>query len=398
MTHGDYGISHGSVGGARGGGFSSDTSRASTSSRPRRQNSGSNDSDYTWWCILMPFILLIYAVRYGLAYLLCLVDMKLGVRIAITWVYVLVIAFLGGILTWTANSWIVTIPASLSDEITISPTSTAFCQSLTITTDVDEQIDFYALTKPLQIDTNNIVNFSTNTQACITPASYEYLGFYLLEGSYVSLSFHADRLSAPLYFYAIKGEDNFNTWTDDMDCQECYIGKSWFYSDSYTLTVTETNQYYFAFGVQQVYDDPCSGFSASFYIERTRYKRTNAEKLCSNSYKCTVNFPIFGSRVVVVDILPESVHFHSKLDVVCSTRLYMYIIVFGMCPSLAGGIVTYILCRIKKRKQVSVNTASNDRPYVATTTDERQAIMARVQSYVKNLRPVPPPDGLEEIN
>jgi len=344
----------------------------------------------------MPFILLICVVRYGLACLLCLVDMKLGVRIAITWFYVLGIAILGGILTLTANSWIVTIPASPSDEITISPISTAFCQSLTFTTDVEDLIDFYALTKPIQIDTNNIVKFSTGAHSCITTASYEYWGFYLLEGSNISLTFDAS--SGPPYFYAIQGEDNFKTWKDNMDCPDCYIGKSYAYSDTYTLTVTETNQYYFAFA-NEVHEYPCSDFTVNFLTERTRYKLSNAEMLCKiNNYNsCTVNFPISGSRVVVVDI-PENVPFDSEIDVVCNPRLYMYIVVFGMCPLLAGGIVTYILCRIKKRKQVSVNTASNDRPTVVARTDERQAILARVQSYVKVLRPVPPPDRLEEIN
>ena len=97
----------------------------------------------------------------------------------------------------------------------------------------------------------------------------------------------------------------------------------------------------------------------------------------------------------------------------------MYVIVFGICPILAGGIATYILNRITiKRKQASVSTerashsatnniqnnvatASRDCHAVVNTTDERQAVMMKPPSYGEVLRsPVactPPPTYEESM-
>jgi len=417
MAHGVGSIFHGGCGGCSSGGFSSSTvglmftSHASTSSSRRRRNGDRGGGD-NGCGIFMPFVLLIGAV----AFLLCLVDMKPRTRIVLTWFYVITGGVLGGMLMWVANDSL-SINASPSDEITIAPKSPVFCFSLTL--DFYRGLDYYALTKPLQIDTNYTVEFSKDVSSCVSRDTYEYWGFYLLAGSTLSIKFDTSSFyGRPLTFYAIQGEDNFNKWKNDIDCLDCYIAKRQRISDTADFTITETNQYYFAFANQDMYVIPCSNVSVSFRIHRTRYTRANEEPLCLNSSDCTVKYPISGSRVVVVDI-PDSATFDSEINVVCRPRLYMYVIVFGICPVLVGGIVTYILYRITiKRKQTSVSTkraghsvtnsiqnnvatASRNCHVVVNTTDERQAVMMKPPSYGEVLRsPIactPPPTYEESM-
>jgi len=359
----------------RGGdGLSSGTSgsHGSSSSGRRRRNDDRAGGDVG------------YSVRLRLrgavtTFLCCLANIQPRWQMVLTWFFVIAVGVLGGAIEHSTNIPF-SIPASPSDEIIITSKSPLFCRSLTLA--FYTPLDYYALTKPLQIDTNYRVKFSRDVSSCILPNVYDYWGFYLLEGSRLSLRFDIISGTGTLAFYAIQGEDNLQKWMGNSDCLHCYIAKRERNSDTVNLNITETSQYYFAFANQEMYDSPCSDVSVRFRIVRTRYTRAKEEPLCLNSSKCSVEYPVSGSRVVVVDI-PFSASFLSSINVSCHPRLYMYVIVFGICPVFLGGVVTCILYRKSiKRRQASVSgrsfpitsqnnamTASQDRQAVVNTTD-----------------------------
>ncbi|XP_052782892.1 uncharacterized protein LOC128219110 [Mya arenaria] len=336
MTHGIGGISHG--GGGGGGGFSgggwgaTTITHVHTSSSRRRGSNGANNADDS--CALCWLI----------GFLLCLVKMPSKTRVILTWIYVIVAIVVSGVLI-AKHHGSRSISVSPSDERFISPQSVTFCQSMVL--DYYQLIDYFVFEKEPDIITNNRTYVTKSVSSCVWRDTYEFWGFYMLSGSDLGISFTSD--IGYMTFYLIKGDGNFNKWKDNSDCDDCYLVKRQWMSDSFNYSIPSSDQYYAVYANDDLFVRQCSIVSATFRLNRTQYDLSSGVKQCSQNFDCTVDINLVHPQTVVVQI-PDYASFDSDINVYCTPRAYMYFMICGLCPAVIGLAITIVVLKLWKRK------------------------------------------------
>lgn len=361
MTHGVGSIGGGGGGGFSGGGFSfSHTHYASHSSRRRSGSVRDNDDNAECCC----------AICYLVAFLLCLVQMKPRTRIILTWVYIVTGSVTCGILVAKHYNTF-TIPVSPTDMRKVDVPPTAFCESVVI--DSTSQLKTYVADYQLIITQEPVLEYNKSVTTSLARNTYEYWGFYLLKNSQVELSM---RGSFDISLYVIIGDDNFNNWLDDPDCIDCFdmtIPLTDLGTLKQTVSAFETDQYYFVFYNTDDFIEPPSSLKVNFRVKRTRYVLSADSLLCYHDFDCSVDLDMRKPDNFVIIDVPTTASFDDHVSITCKPRIYMYLLLFFVCPSFLGLIITCLILRCKKKK-TGARQRSSSQIYILSNDDRVRGV------------------------
>ena len=149
--------------------------------------------------------------------------------------------------------------------------------------------------------------------------------------------------------YVIKGSDNFESWRSDtiycsdytMDCKwyTAICDNYWFHGYIYTLTIADTDDYYFAYANNEWVS---VNLTVAFGMVRTTYSLTDYEKTCENATDCT--FPLsIGSSETAVFYVPETDSYDMSVHTKCDTRVWVYILIFCIIPLCVGSVCCFLI-------------------------------------------------------
>lgn len=363
MTHGVGSIGGGGSGGGgfSGGGFSFSHAHYVSHSR-RRRGEGARDSDDSAECCC--------AICYLVAFLLCLVQMKPRTRIILTWVYIVTGSVTCGILI-AKHYDTFTIPVSPTDMRKVDVPPTAFCESVEI--DSTSQLKTYVADYQPVITQEPVLEFNKSAATSLARSTYEYWGFYLLRNSQVELSM---RGSFDISLYVIIGDDNFNKWLDDPECSDCYdmtIPLSDLGTLKQTVFAFETDQYYFVFYNTDTFIQPPSSLRVNFQVKRTRYVLSADSLLCYHDFDCSVDLDMRKADNFVIIDVPSTASFDDHVSIMCKPRIYMYLLLFLVCPSFVGLIITLLILKCKKKK-TGARQRSSSQIYILSNDDRVQSV------------------------
>ncbi|KAL4222849.1 Peptidyl-prolyl isomerase cwc27 [Mactra antiquata] len=348
MTHGAG--SFGGGGGGGGGGFSGGGFSYNTAvyhGSRRRSNSGHDSSDGGGCCFLC------IAVAYLIGFFLCLLDMKPRTRIVLVWLYCILGAGLGGGLLASKYSQH-DVSASPTDMREVTGISPLFCYEIDLISSVPMPTYLFYKEPVINKLAFSDYTYSTNTQ--IIRDNYEYWGYYLLDGSKVTVEACPGDYGMSLYI--IKGKKNLDKWINDPYCDgsTCYRESSSLSPCRYDnfkidMEAHGSDDYYFAFVNRDPFVDPPMSLSVTFSLKRTRYDLNQSQLLCYDEILCSIPL-ITDSKEHFVYEIPRDSPRDVDVTISCLSRSYMYIILFGLLPTILGSILTVgILVYAKKKRQ-----------------------------------------------
>ena len=388
MTHGCGAVSSGGGGGGFSSGGISTVAIAGAYSSSRRRNSRNDDSGLECCC----------AICWLIGFLLCIKKMSPKTRIVLTWVWITAIALTSGFLVAENYFQDQTLSDSPWDMRQVKRVSTPFCSSMSIA--ASSNIDVYLLSSSPRIVSDSSRKHVFQASSYIGDGRYEYWGFYLIEGS--SVKVRVSSSETLLDFYVIKGKSNLNKWIDNSDCSNCYrnftevlVGT---YGYSVTFNFSETDQYYFLFA-NTYYVSAGAFVDVQFFLTRTYYDVTDGLHICTDSTSCKVDLSIGGSSNIIIQVPKESPD-DLSVTVECDTRVYMYVLIFGMVPMFAGVCISLGIYKYSKRgaTRATQRRGRSDSQVYTLSRDELNSVSnvnygLRPPSYVQN-----PPTYEESVN
>ena len=294
---------------------------------------------------------IIYALLCLIAFFFCIPKMTPNTRIVLTWIWVSAASMTTGVLV--ANYGDQSLTDSPWDMRKVDKLSSWFCSSVSIGS--SSEMNTYLLTwSPPVIS----AQFRENTEtysSYIEDNSYEYWGFYFIEGSSVDIAVSNEGDESE--FLVIKGKSNLDKWKDNSDCTDCYqtsvdfIGS---YGDIFDFD--KTDQYYFLFANK----DFGSSIDVTFGLKRKYYDVTPGLMYCDNEKSCAIDLVIGASFSIIIEAPKDSPN-DIDVTVTCRPRAYLYVLVFGMVPALIGIGVSLGIYKYSKRGQTATSqTDSSD--------------------------------------
>lgn len=352
MTHGCGSVS--SAGSSFSGGTSASFAIAAASSTRFSSSSrtqSSNDDDCAECCACTCVLCFT-----GLGYLFCIKQMTKTSRIQLTWFWMIVLSVSLSLIVGLGIYGEKSFPVAFTDMRILSEGySTFMCNSVKLTSSY--RMNVYLMPDVPQIDTSIRETYNMSSSMYLSGESYEYWGFYLLQGSKVTVySCSSQRVTLLI----IRGFDNLQTWKKDDSCSDCvmsrqvlsHTGNCVFFDFDYTqydLHVFDSDDYYFVY-VTNVFS---SSVSARFYLNRTLYDVTSAKDRCNLDYTCFFELSYLSPEVVVYHIGRGGIATTVDMRTHCLPQVGLYM-TFFVLPELTIGILLTILIRKKCRDPINV--------------------------------------------
>ena len=228
--------------------------------------------------------------------------------------------------------------------------------------------------------------------------AYHYWNYYLYPGS----NFHASVCkddSVNMKFYLIKGQKNFEKWTDNPSSQYALhtesVGSRCPNRDSnYTYNVKTEGDYYL---VYYLHDYATTYLSVDLDFYRTKYT-LDPSKVISN---CTLDLGLFyssctldvsmSSNVGVVFLEPFSNTADSvSLSFYCGARIWLYSVIsvttVAVIVLIIVSVITVCCCYLHHKKKKYTPLVGNNQPAPVTTGPAPSTA-----TYVTGTQPPPPP-------
>ncbi|XP_046572968.1 uncharacterized protein LOC124281002 isoform X2 [Haliotis rubra] len=279
---------------------------------------------------------------YFLGYVFCVRPMTRAKRAQIVWIYCFLLAIVGaavcglGIFGPYEEDIAPTDMRSVDRKI-----STLFCDSLTL--DSNSEFSAYLFDTQPYVDPDRLQNYYQRESIYIVNGDYNYWKFYLLEGSVINVMSCSD---TNIDLYVIKGEDNFITWKEHKNCNDCFIKAILVTKDCknsmdhYTLNATTSDDYYFVYK-NNIYD---TWVTAEFTLTRTLYDTNGSIYSCLNTVDCDIDLDLNSNQVIVYHISDDSFPDDFSITTTCNARPSVYVLAFCACPLLLGCVLTIFVC------------------------------------------------------
>ena len=230
------------------------------------------------------------------------------------------------------------------------PTSSYFCERVTLRDDSNVSATMFMLKKKPILTGLNRFNLSTNSS--IKPRDYNHQMYYLYPSANFTL--HACVVSEPVDFYIIQGERNFNAWKDDPK------GGSWEKHLHISKACPETmvqsfnftglaSEYYFAF---YNFGSNSSTVRATLYFERPEYITADNSivKLCqaggeTESNSCSMGIPLtFNYYMLLIVDYPSDGNWTTQVRVDWSCTLRASVCVAQILGITLFWLVMFVCC------------------------------------------------------
>jgi hypothetical protein len=218
------------------------------------------------------------------------------------------------------------------------------------------------------------VKYEKSISASISRNSYEYWGFYLLEGSSVVLTVCPDDR---LDLYIIKGKDNLDAWIENADCNDCYESYHYIfycsvqkYASKFDITASISDQFYFLLANDDysIIGPGPTEAQVDIRLNRKTYNMQGSSIVCFHDFDCDVPIPISGTTSVVFYVPPEN-SFDTSVTVYCRPRVYMYTLLFAILPVACGSLITFLILRISRTSRRQ-NSRSDSQIFAVSNSDQ----------------------------
>ncbi|XP_064615615.1 uncharacterized protein LOC135479648 [Liolophura sinensis] len=378
MTHGCGSVSSA---GASFSGFSAGTSTsfniaaATSVRRSGSSRSQANTDDDCTECCACTCVLCFT----GLGYLLCIKKMTKTSRIQLAWFWMIVMSVSLSLIVGLGIYGEKSFPAAFTDmRMLTQGFSTFMCNSVKLTS--SHPMSVYLMPEVPQIDTSIRETYNMSSSMYLSGESYEYWGFYLLQGSKVTVYSCSSRTVTLLI---IKSFDNLQTWKRDDSCSDCVMsrqvlsltGNCVFFDFDYTrydLDVFDSDDYYFVYVTNAL----SSHVSARLYVNRTLYNVTSAKDRCNFGYTCFFELSYLSPEVVVYHIGTGVITTTVDMKTHCLPQVGLYI-AFFLLPELAIAILLTILIRKKCTDPVDVTIRRERRNVQLRNEGPRTPLLSR---------------------
>ncbi|ESO82715.1 hypothetical protein LOTGIDRAFT_155732 [Lottia gigantea] len=294
-------------------------------------------------------------------YIFCYNRMSRYKRIEILWVWILLVSLSIGMGVGVGVYGVNKFSSAPTDmEIITEKYSTLFCEKLVLKS--DEKFDAYRFAGDLPINRSRAELFKKEYSSYVEHGDIKYYHYYLLQWSQVQIVSCTHQL---MDFYVLAGEHNFKRWKSNPDCLSCYIYKMavkingcFLDYDKFTLTVSETDTYYFVFINRNV----SAWLTTKIHINRYLYDVNKASKLCSNTRHCHIRVDFASSEQVAYHLKPFMDSSDTVITSTCKARLVFYVIIFAAMPGCLGLILTIIVFFTCKDPVNKVQRRNRSRP------------------------------------
>ncbi|XP_071085829.1 uncharacterized protein [Haliotis cracherodii] len=278
-------------------------------------------------------------------------------RIALLWLYVATAVLTAGLLISLRVLGTNMFQAAPTDMRKVEHgVNNAFCQSLTLNS--SDPFEAYIFDEEPVVDPRRTEDLNTSYVMSIESNHYEYWGFYLLPGS--TLQVNSTTSYSPFTtLFVIQGDSNLQTWLDGKgDCSGCYVSKhDLLPHDTYTMNSTEADNYYFVYYNMGLWD---TSPTANFVIRRTLYDVTKSTSACTfvpGQRSCLMDISLNPKQSIVFHSGRRALHQSIDMWSSCGARVWMYVIVFALIPTLVAGSVSFLIWKFCKDDRTGENQA-----------------------------------------
>ena len=378
MVHGGGHCSGG--GGYRGGGgYSANVYTTNYFSSPRRNYHGNGNHNDCSCC--KPCCLAFTCI-----------SLKPKTRLKYMWTLIVSFSLIIGLAVGLGTYGKRSMDTSSSDMRQIrSGLSPRFCTGVKVTSS-SYPLSVYMLPEKPVIQSKNLTSHSYHKYAALEANTYEYWGFYLLKGSYVTIS--ACSKDNGIDYYLVKGEHNLHKWQDDNYCSSCFeihkSTKDCFHGNStFTHKIYSSDEYYFIWANHLHYR---SSVTVTFHLNRATYDLSSAIHSCTDSHECLLYYSNEESRESVVIAVPDLDIDNVKIYSTCLRRDGVFIGIFFVMPLGIGiclSAVIYFAWFRRRLKQSSL-------PYSTLQTDVSYNTSAQYATFHQTSTPSAPPPSYSD--
>ena len=318
---------------------------------------------------------------------ICCYKTTLEARIYILWVWLVIVSATAGcLLKFNVFAQTEFAVSPTDSRIVTRPGSGLFCQNSIFQSNLDFRVSVFSSPPNVDSTSSRSTTFTATVSDSITPNGYVYWGFYLLEGSTVSVR-PCPESGAPLFNsnqYIIKGKRNLERMMQDKcEGSPCFLHvkyqlsmcNSWTKNNVFNYTFNDSDDYYF------FYAGGASRFiKVDFHLRRTNFDYSHVIESynCSAFKDCIIPIPPTPAAALVYQA-PNTTNFDINLTVDYGPRVLMYVVLFFFTPLMIGLFISCIMY-IKCKKSTSNRSSAASNQQQGQRSEEGQSRQAQQRS------------------
>lgn len=213
--------------------------------------------------------------------------------------------------------------------------------------------DAYLIQGKLTTDIVQRQLYESKSAFYVGAQQFYFFAFYLLFDSSVIMRHCPKRF---VTFYAFRGQDNFDNWRTDQNCERCYLNKRYLPPsldcDAFTMIVEEDDDYFLVYS-----NEHGTGTWIDIHVSQNRsvYDLGHSVPVCSDVLDCEVSIYDLQQTAVyqVNGYYNLDDNSHTVLTTQCVPRIWSYILVHGAIAILLGAVGSVLIHKLCKDQQDS---------------------------------------------